>query len=276
MGAMAVIIEGIIVVIDEIPADQVVLITIGILVIAIGPTRILQQVAGIDPAIGVLVGHESAIGGVVQVAEGDQPVGINIFQLRLEADRYFALIEPNIQIKISMCIVDAGIDHTNNRLHIADIACRPGLTRLAAKGVFLRRGITQHVPQFAASIVRIVADSLDMDIVLALIHRQAGQVRTCLARGDVHEIIGLGEDHARLGGEQIHALLQILPLWQLHPQQRPRFTIASAHQLGLPAIHRLQRRTHLRRVYALAELQQNIVCNRRGHPDLSGKARLIG
>ena len=162
---MHVVIEGIIVVIGEIPADQIILVAIAILVIAIGPAGILQQVAGIDAAIAVLISDKGAIGGVVQITEGDQPIGIDILQLRLEADRYLALVQPDVQIQIRMGVIDAGINDADHRLHVAGIARRPGFARLAAILVLDRRLVAFHAPQAAIEVASVIADGLDLDVV---------------------------------------------------------------------------------------------------------------
>ena len=65
MGAMAIIIIGIIVIIDEIPADQIIGIAIAILISAIFPARITQKIAGINTAIAVVIQHIGSIGRTV-------------------------------------------------------------------------------------------------------------------------------------------------------------------------------------------------------------------
>ena len=71
MGAMAIIIIGVIVIIDEIPTDQIIAIAIAILICAIFPTPVIQQIASINTAIAVVIHHIGSIGRTVQIAESD-------------------------------------------------------------------------------------------------------------------------------------------------------------------------------------------------------------
>ena len=48
---MAVVVKRVVIVVGEIPADQVVFITVAVPINAIGPARILQKVARVDIAV---------------------------------------------------------------------------------------------------------------------------------------------------------------------------------------------------------------------------------
>ena len=78
MRTMIVVIIGIIVVIEEIPANQIITITIAIFISAIFPAGIIQQITSFNAAIAVIIQDIGRIGGPVQVPKGDQPIRINI------------------------------------------------------------------------------------------------------------------------------------------------------------------------------------------------------
>ena len=161
MRAMAVIVHRVVVVIGEVPADQVVDIAIACLVEAVGPARILKQVARVDPAVEVQVGDEAAIHHRVQIAEGDDLVAVGVDQQAAHRERDFALVEPDVRIKVRMGVVDAAVDHADRDLHRADMACCPCLAGLAAIDVRGRRLVAIHAPSAAREIMGVVADRVD-------------------------------------------------------------------------------------------------------------------
>ena len=172
---MAVIVERIVVTVDEVPADQVVAIPVAILIGAVLPTAIVQQIAGVDTAILVHIRDVRAVRRSVQVTEGDQPIRIDVSEAVTEREGDLALIEPDVQVEIDVGVVDARIDDTNDGLGRTREAGRPGLSSLAAIDVLHRGRVTVHPPETAAGVGRVVA--------------------CCCKR---HFIVRLGEGDARL------------------------------------------------------------------------------
>ena len=92
MRTMAMIIKWVIVIIGKIPADQIVTIAIAIIIQAIFPTPVIQQITSINAAIAIVIHHIGSIGGAIQIAEGDQAISINIGKAGTQRRRNFALI----------------------------------------------------------------------------------------------------------------------------------------------------------------------------------------
>ena len=172
MRAMAIIVKWIIVIIDEIPPDQIIAIAIAILIGAIFPTPVIQQIASINAAIAVVIHHIGSIGRAVQIAESDQAVRVNIVQPRAYCCWDFALIEPDIQVKIRVGVINPGINHAYHTRHGTCVAIRPGFIGLAAIGILHRTGIAQHSPECTAGIAGIIARHGDVDC--GVFHRGHG------------------------------------------------------------------------------------------------------
>ncbi len=154
MGAVAAAVQRIVVVGKEIPANQIINAAIAILIDAIFPADIVQQIAGIDIAIAVEIGNGMAVGAMIEIAESDQAVAIGIDKAQIL--RNFAGVEPNVQIKIGMGIIDAGIDDADHGFHGAGVAGRPGFTCLAAKNILGGRLVTIHAPHLASGVLGVV------------------------------------------------------------------------------------------------------------------------
>ena len=152
---MAIAIHGIIVVVDKIPANQIVDAAVSVIVDAVFPAGVVQQIAGIDAAVGVDVAYGTSICDIVEIAEGDQRIAIGIDQTKIL--RNFTGIEPDIEIKISVRVIDAGIDDANHRLGGTNKAAVPGLAGLAAELVGRTGGVTIHAPQTTIGVARVVA-----------------------------------------------------------------------------------------------------------------------
>ena len=161
MGAVAVVVIGIVVVVDEIPADQVVDEAIRVVVDPVFPAAVGQQVARVDETVCVAIPHPVRVGGVVQVAQGDQPVGVDVGQADPQGIGDFPLVQPDIGEQVGVRVVDPGVDDPDDGRGRAGETVRPGLSGLAAIGVRDRRRIAVHAPQPAAGIAGIGADRCD-------------------------------------------------------------------------------------------------------------------
>ena len=135
MGSVALVVHRVVVVVDEVPADQVIAIAVGVLIEAIFPARVVQQVAGIDAPVGVDVRDEAGVAGVVQVTEGDRIIAVTVRQTATERRRNLTLVQPDVQVEVGVGIIHPGVHDTHGDLGAAGGARRPGLGRLAAEGV---------------------------------------------------------------------------------------------------------------------------------------------
>ena len=111
---MAVIIIGVIIIIDEIPPNQIVAIAIAIFVGAIFPAHIIQQIASFNPAIAVIIDDIGRVSRTIEVTESDQAIRINIRKAGAQGRRNFTLIEPDVQIKIRVGIIDTRINDAHH------------------------------------------------------------------------------------------------------------------------------------------------------------------
>src|SRR5262249_19779793 len=103
VGAVAVVVEGVVVVVDEVPADQVVLVAVAVLIDAVGPARVGQQVAGIDVTIAVQVAGLAGVGGHVEVAEGLDAVAVGVHDAQRGGD--LALVEPDVLVQVRVAVI---------------------------------------------------------------------------------------------------------------------------------------------------------------------------
>ena len=133
------------------------------------------------------------VGAVVEVAEGDQPVAVDIHERRSQRGRDLLLVQPDVEVEIDMPVVDAGIDHADDGGGRPQLALRPGLAGLAAEGIRHGRGIAVHPPQAATGVAGVVADRRDRDLVVGFGEGDPGLRRKQRRRGGGIEA-GTGRD----------------------------------------------------------------------------------
>src|SRR5262249_55899518 len=131
IGAVAVVVQGVIGAADKVPAEQVVAVSgVAVLGAAVHPTALAGgavQVAGVDTAIAVVVPDEAFIHRVVEVAEGDdagrrcldlrlvdQLVVVPVAGLSIPRVGDLDLVDPNILVQIRAVIVDTRIHDSDD------------------------------------------------------------------------------------------------------------------------------------------------------------------
>ena len=80
MCSVPMVVNGIVVVIQKIPADQVVSQTIAVLVRAVLPGRVGQQVSGVNESVAVAVRDMRRISWLIQIDKRNQTVGVSVRQ----------------------------------------------------------------------------------------------------------------------------------------------------------------------------------------------------
>src|SRR5438046_2462317 len=112
---MAVVVVRAVGVSDEVPADQVVRIRGGaVLGRAAGPAAGTGRGDHVSPGDHAVVAavHDlprPLVDRVVQIAEGDQAVAVDVGQLAAHAGGDLGLVEPEVSDQVGMVVVDAGI-----------------------------------------------------------------------------------------------------------------------------------------------------------------------
>ncbi len=177
---MAKVVERVVGVVDEVPADQVVgMRGVAILsVVRVGPTAETrvgavgienhrgEDVAGIDHAVAVDVGDlpRPLVDRVVQIAPGDVTVMVDIDQVLHPAGGDLRLVDPDVLINVGRVVIDPAVDIGNG--HGRGRAGRgiPGGGGLDAVG-------SVQTPEIARREIRIVRDRRRMLDLLRLDER---------------------------------------------------------------------------------------------------------
>src|SRR5262249_41596793 len=149
--AVAVVVEGVVRIVDEIPPNEIVNILVAIVGNPIGPAALanrLEDISSGDAAIAVEVGDlaRPLVDRIVEVAERDEPIAIDIDQASLDGGGNLTLVDPDVLIEVGVPVVDARIDDGDDVLRAAggDI---PGFRRVEV-GVHLAArlsGVVQGV-----------------------------------------------------------------------------------------------------------------------------------
>ncbi|MOA16405.1 hypothetical protein D3C78_1366180 [compost metagenome] len=116
MGAVAVVVEGVVVVVDEVPPNDVVYVTVAAIVYAVFPALIVEQIASIDPSIPIEVGDAAGVLRIVEVVEGEQPILVHINQSGAQLRGNLVLVDPHVQVEVGVGIVDPGVDDSGDHL----------------------------------------------------------------------------------------------------------------------------------------------------------------
>src|SRR5439155_6914277 len=109
------VVVGVVVALGEVPANDVV----GIGVVGVAPAvdavippagrDRLEQVAAVDVAVAVDVGHERAVAGGVEVVERDPAIAVGVAETGLVIGGDLRLINPHVLIQVLVCVVGAGV-----------------------------------------------------------------------------------------------------------------------------------------------------------------------
>src|SRR5262249_10389010 len=130
VGAVVIVVEGVVVAGVAVPADEVV----GVGGVAVqrvageGPAALpgvaplgvtdhrLEDVAGVDVAVVGEVGYLAGalVDRIVQAPEGDAPVVVDVHQVPEARRRYLLLVEPHVAVKVRVRVVDACIHHRDD------------------------------------------------------------------------------------------------------------------------------------------------------------------
>ena len=70
----------------------------------------MQQVAGVDIAVVVDVGHQRAVAAGVEVVEGDPPVAVDVPEAGLVVGGDFRLVDPDVLVQVLVGVIGAGVD----------------------------------------------------------------------------------------------------------------------------------------------------------------------
>src|SRR5262249_30450271 len=111
--AVAVVVHRVVVVVGEVPAEEVVPETVAVAVAAGGPAALgkgREDVGAVDVAVAVYVVDQPGVGRAVQVPEVDPPVAVHVLQVGLvdhggqaragvPLGGDFALVDPGIQVQ---------------------------------------------------------------------------------------------------------------------------------------------------------------------------------
>ena len=92
-------VERVVVVVQEVPADEVVDVAVAVAIDAIAPGR--QQVAAVDVVVAVVVGDRARLVGV-EVDEGDQSVVVDVDQLLAGSGGNLALVDPDVLVEVGV------------------------------------------------------------------------------------------------------------------------------------------------------------------------------
>src|SRR5262249_44576438 len=127
VGAVVVVVRGVVVVLDEVPADDVVDVAIAVLVGArrpaagaVGLVR-KEEVASVDAAVVVEVGDlaHALVARVVEVAEGDQAVAVGVDEPRPHGGGDLALVDPDVLVQVGVAVVGSRVGGRGHGLHAA-------------------------------------------------------------------------------------------------------------------------------------------------------------
>src|SRR5262249_36774021 len=98
VGAVVVVVEGVVVVVDEVPADEVVLVAVVVVIDPIDPAGVSEEVAGIDVAIVVEVAGLAGVGGEIEVSDGPDAIAVSIYDAQRRGD--LAGVEPDVLVQV--------------------------------------------------------------------------------------------------------------------------------------------------------------------------------
>src|SRR5262249_30169263 len=143
VGAVAVAVERVVVVVVEVPADDVIDVAVldrvgaAVAVGAVGPAAGAvgvvggEQVAGVDDPVVVEVGDlaHALVDRVVEVAEGDQAVAVDVDEVGAAGGGDLLLVDPDVLVEVGVGVVDAGVDVGHDH-RVAARGGGPGLGRL--------------------------------------------------------------------------------------------------------------------------------------------------
>src|SRR5262249_14721662 len=93
--------------------------------------------------------------GVVQLAEGELPVAVQVEGGDVDDRRDLAAIDPDVPVQIRVSVIDAGVDHGDVDRLRADEARRPRGCGLRAILTGRGSGRAAHPVERAAGVVRI-------------------------------------------------------------------------------------------------------------------------
>src|SRR5262245_51265484 len=124
---MEVIIHGILILVDEVIAVEVVNVAVVIVIDAVGPAAragvangVLDQrredIGAVDAPVAIDVGNFviALILRIVEIAESNQAVAIDVDEILPTTGRNFGLIDLDVLVKVGMVVIDAGIDNPND------------------------------------------------------------------------------------------------------------------------------------------------------------------
>src|SRR5262249_20323267 len=115
-------VHGVVVVVVEVPAHQVIDVFVPVVADSVRPASLRawrEDVGGVDAAVAVDVLDQGGVARIVQVAERDVPVAIDVDQLRLYVGGDLALVEPDVLVQIRVIVVDAGVHQRHDRTALA-------------------------------------------------------------------------------------------------------------------------------------------------------------
>ena len=124
VGAVAVVVKGVVSVVDEVPAEEVVgMGRVPIAGAAALPAALRdgpQQVAGVDAAVAIVVVEQAGVDRAVEIVEREQAIAVHVLDVGLVDDaaevragqpgvRDLGLVDPDIRVQIRVVVVDAGV-----------------------------------------------------------------------------------------------------------------------------------------------------------------------